>query len=228
MERDPVCGMKVDPERAAGVYEHGGHTYFFCSSHCLEKFRSQPEAYLRYPVPLAMPVATAQIARNQPAQAPGSCPECGMALEPREITALAAKTEFVCPMHPEVVRDKPGACPICGMALEPRTVTVEEETNPELIAMTRRLWWSAILTAPILLLEMVGMLPGQPVQKLLTPRVQVWVELLLATPVVLWGGWPFFERGWASIVRRRLNMFTLIAIGTGTAYFYSVVATLLP
>jgi len=257
--------MKVDPERAAGVYEHAGHTYFFCSSHCLEKFRSQPEAYLHRPVPLAMPVATAQIARNKPAaapplrvsepaalrveskveytcpmhpevretvrqpkQAPGSCPECGMALEPREIAALAAKTEFVCPMHPEVVRDKPGACPICGMALEPRTVTVEEETNPELIAMTRRLWWSAILTAPILLLEMAGMVPGQPVQKLLSPRVQVWVELLLATPVVLWGGWPFFERGWASIVRRRLNMFTLIAIGTGTAYFYSVVATLLP
>src|SRR2546422_717409 len=231
MERDPVCGMKVDPERVAGVYEHGGHTYFFCSSHCLEKFRSQPEAYLHRPVPLAMPVATAQITRNKPAaapplrvsepaalqvesqveytcpmhpevretvrqpkQAPGSCPECGMALEPREIAALAAKTEFVCPMHPEIVRDKPGACPICGMALEPRTVTVEKETNPELIAMTRRLRWSPILTAPILLLERVGMLPGQPVQKLLSPRVQVWVELLLATPVVLWGGWPFLDR----------------------------------
>ncbi len=263
MEKDPVCGMNVDPERAAGVYEYGGHTYFFCSSHCLEKFRSQPEAYLHRP-PLARPLATAQIARNKPAgppprvsepaalpveskveytcpmhpevreavrqpkQAPGSCPECGMALEPLEIAAPAAKTEFVCPMHPEVVRDKPGACPICGMALEPRAVTAEEETNPELIAMTRRLWWSAILTAPLLFLAMAGMLPGQPVQELLSPRLQVWVELLLATPVVLWGGWPFFERGWASIVRRRLNMFTLIAIGTGTAYFYSVVATLLP
>ncbi len=265
MEKDPVCGMNVDPQRAAGVYEHGGQTYFFCSLHCVEKFRSQPEAYLHRSAPLAMPVATVQIARNkptaapppgvnepaaprveskveytcpmhpevrevvrQPKQAPGSCPECGMALEPLEIAAPAAKTEFVCPMHPEVVRDMPGACSICGMALEPRAVTAEEEANPELMAMTRRLSWSAILTAPILFLAMAGMLPGQLAQKLLSQRVQVWVEMLLATPVVLWGGWPFFERGWASIVCHRLNMFTLIAVGTGTAYFYSVVATLLP
>jgi P-type Cu+ transporter len=155
-----------------------------------------------------------------------SCPQCGMALEPLSITGPASKTEYVCPMHPEVVRDAPGACPICGMALEPRTVAIEEE-NPELALMKRRFWSSVLLTAPILFLAMAEMLPGRPLGGL-SGRARNWIELALATPVVLWGGWPFFVRGWASIVNRSLNMFTLIAIGTGTAYGYSVTATLFP
>ncbi|HJY86359.1 MAG TPA: HAD-IC family P-type ATPase, partial [Candidatus Acidoferrales bacterium] len=155
-----------------------------------------------------------------------SCPQCGMALEPLSSTGPRSKTEYVCPMHPEVVRDVPGACPICGMALEPRTVAVEEE-NPELALMKRRFWLSVILSAPILLLAMAEMLPGRPLGGL-SGRARNWIELVLATPVVLWGGWPFFVRGWASIVNRSLNMFTLIAMGTGTAYGYSVIATLFP
>ena len=131
-------------------------------------------------------------------------------------------------MHPEIVRDQPGSCPICGMALEPRTVSVEEEANPELVDMTRRFWISLLLTVPLLFLAMSEMLPGRPVQHALSARLLTWVQLVFATPVVLWGGWPFFTRGWSSLVNRSLNMFTLIAIGTGTAYIYSVIATLVP
>ena len=157
---------------------------------------------------------------------PGACPECGMALEPVEVAAPATRTEYVCPMHPEIVRPEPGACPICGMALEPRTVTLEAEVNPELVDMTRRFWISVVLTAPVLLLGMSDMIPG--LAQMMQARARVWIELVLATPVVVWGGWPFFERGWRSIVNRSLNMFTLIALGTGTAYLYSVIADLLP
>ena len=131
-------------------------------------------------------------------------------------------------MHPEIVRAEPGTCPICGMALEPRTVSLEEEVHPELVDMTRRFWISLLLTAPLVLLAMSEMLPGQPVQHAFSARLLTWVQLVFATPVVLWGGWPFLTRGWASLVNRSLNMFTLIAIGTGTAYVYSVIATLVP
>ncbi|PYV50300.1 MAG: cadmium-translocating P-type ATPase [Acidobacteria bacterium] len=158
---------------------------------------------------------------------PGACPSCGMALEP-EFQEVLTKVEYTCPMHPEIVRDQPGSCPICGMALEPRTVTATEEDNPELRDMTRRFWISVALAVPLLAIAMVDMLPGMPVQRLLPGAWLPWIELLLATPVVLWGGWPFFERGWASIVNRSTNMFTLIAIGTGVAYFYSFVATVFP
>jgi Cu+-exporting ATPase len=151
-----------------------------------------------------------------------------MALEPLVSAVPARRTEYVCPMHPEIVREEPGSCPICGMALEPRTATVEEEANPELADMTRRFWISLIFTVPLVFLAMSEMLPGQPVQHVLSPRLLTWIQLVLATPVVLWGGWPFFERGWRSIVNRSLNMFTLIAIGTGTAYLYSIIATLFP
>jgi Cu+-exporting ATPase len=151
-----------------------------------------------------------------------------MALEPLAGAAMSTKTEYVCPMHPEIVRDQPGSCPICGMALEPRTATAVEDANPELANMTRRFWVGVALTAPVLFLGMSDLIPGHPVQQALSPRVIALVQLLLATPVVLWCGWPFFERGWASIVNRSLNMFTLIATGTGTAYLYSVVATLFP
>ena len=159
---------------------------------------------------------------------PGACPDCGMAMELSLPMAPAAKTEYVCPMHPEVVRQEPGACPICGMALEPRTVTAEEEANPELVDMSRRFWVSLVLAAPLLLLTMSEMLAGRPPPLGLSPRALTWLQLVFATPVVLWGGWPFFQRGWASIVTRRPNMFTLIAIGVGVAYGYSLVATLFP
>jgi P-type Cu+ transporter len=159
---------------------------------------------------------------------PGACPKCGMTLEPATPSAPSVKTEYVCPMHPEIVRPEPGFCPICGMALEPRTVTLEEEVNPELVNMRRRFWVGVVLSVPIALLAMSDMIPGQPVQSIASPQVLNWLQLVLATPVVLWGGWPFFQRGWASIVNRSLNMFTLIAIGVGTAYVYSVVATLFP
>jgi Cu+-exporting ATPase len=151
------------------------------------------------------------------------CPSCGMALE-REVPLATMRTEYTCPMHPEVVRDTPGHCPICGMALEPRTVSAQEEENPELRDMTRRLWVSGVLTTPLLLVAMAGMFSSMAP----SARWVSWVELLLASPVVLWGGWPFFERGWASIVNRSTNMFTLIAMGTGVAYLYSLTATIAP
>jgi Cu+-exporting ATPase len=158
---------------------------------------------------------------------PGACPKCGMALEP-DILLPTTRTEYTCPMHPEIVRSEPGSCPICGMALEPRTITAAEEQNPELKDMTRRFWVSLALTVPLLVIAMADMLPGMPVHHALGGAGLAWLELLLATPVVLWGGLPFFQRGWASVVNRSTNMFTLIAMGTGVAYGYSLVATLLP
>jgi P-type Cu+ transporter len=159
---------------------------------------------------------------------PGACPKCGMALEPMTPASPATKTEYVCPMHPQIARDEPGSCPICGMALEPRVVTLEEEENPELKDMKRRFWVSVALTLPVLFLAMSEMIPGQPIQHAFSPRLLTFIQFALATPVVLWGGWPFFQRGWASIVNRSPNMFTLIAIGTGAAWLYSVIATFLP
>jgi Cu+-exporting ATPase len=232
--KDPVCGMTVDPAQAAGRHEHGGETYFFCSQHCLEKFRAEPERHLaaddravarrsRTGGEFVCPMDP-EVLENQP----GACPKCGMALEPRTVAAPATRTEYTCPMHPEVVQQEPGSCPLCGMALEPRTVTLEEEENPELVDMTRRFWISLALTVPVFVLAMSDMIPGQPVQQALSQRALNWIQFLLSTPVVLWGGWPFFQRGWTSVVNRSLNMFTLIALGTGTAYFYSLVATFLP
>jgi Cu+-exporting ATPase len=141
---------------------------------------------------------------------PAACPRCGMALEP-EMPVAATRVEYTCPMHPEIVRPGPGSCPICGMALEPRIVTAQEQDNPELRDMTRRFWISVALTVPLLVIAMGHMLPGMP--RLLPEVWQPWIELLLATPVVLWGGAPFFERGWTSIANRSTNMFTLIAMG---------------
>ncbi len=238
--KDPVCGMMVDPARAAGSYEYKGKTYYFCAQHCLEKFRAAPEKYLtsalvgigaaKAPAPPAhrAEMYTCPMDPEVRQAQPGACPKCGMALEPLSPPRPGVKTQYVCPMHPEIVRDAPGSCPICGMALEPRTVTAEEEENPELTDMRRRFWVSLGLTAPVFFLAMSDLIPGQPVQHALSPTLIHWIQLLLATPVVLWGGRPFFERGWASIVNRSLNMFTLIAIGTGTAYAYSVVAAVAP
>jgi P-type Cu+ transporter len=157
---------------------------------------------------------------------PGNCPKCGMTLEP--VMAAPPRTEWTCPMHPEIVRDAPGSCPICGMALEPRTVGAVEGPDPELVDMTRRFWIGLVLTLPLLAFVMGDMLPGQPLRHLIPGRFLAWLQLVLATPVVLWAGWPFFERGWASVVNRSLNMFTLIALGTGMAYVYSIVGTLAP
>jgi Cu+-exporting ATPase len=151
-----------------------------------------------------------------------------MSLEPDLPSTHATRIEYTCPMHPEIVRDRPGSCPICGMALEPRTTVVEEHENPELVSMTRRFWVSTALAIPVLVLGMSDLIPGQPVQHVLSVRAMEWIQLLLATPVVIWGGWPFFQRGWASLVNRSLNMFTLIALGTGTAYVYSLIAVLFP
>jgi Cu+-exporting ATPase len=247
---DPICGMSVDAEHAAGSHVYNGQTYYFCSQHCLAKFKEDPEKFLKSPAaghaahghdhahahtpaqpPPSHAAAVAYVCPMDPEvreSKPGACPRCGMALEPAAPAAPLVKTEYVCPMHPEIVRAEPGACPICGMALEPRTVTVEEEANPELIDMTRRFWVGVVLSVPIAFLAMSEMIPGQPVQRSLSPQLLNWIQFVLATPVVLWGGWPFFQRGWASIVNRSLNMFTLIAIGVGTAFVYSLAATLFP
>ncbi|HXG50807.1 MAG TPA: heavy metal translocating P-type ATPase [candidate division Zixibacteria bacterium] len=232
---DPICNMEVDEETAAGRFDYDGRTYLFCSVHCLEKFKQEPARYTGGAdggeEERAAPAGATYICPMDPEvreSRPGACPKCGMALEP-ELPGLFSpqKTEYVCPMHPEIVRDAPGSCPICGMTLEPRTVVLEEE-NPELAAMTRRFWVSAALSLPIALLALTEFLPGKPVHSSFSPHLLNWLQLTLATPVVLWGGRPFFERGWASIVNRSLNMFTLISIGVGTAYVYSVGATAFP
>src|SRR5262245_37431124 len=232
--QDPVCGMVVEPHQAAGTEVYKGVTYAFCSPHCLERFRADSEQYVplaHYTHSGALVAGTVYSCPMHPEvceDGPGVCPRCGMALEPVTAALPKPQTFYVCPMHPEIVRSEPGACPICGMALEPRTVSMEEEVNPELIDMTRRFWISLVFTVPLLGFVMSELLPGQPVQHALSTRVITWIQLILATPVVLWGGWPFFVRGWASLVNRSLNMFTLIAIGIGTAYGYSVIATLMP
>ncbi|HEY7785978.1 MAG TPA: copper-translocating P-type ATPase [Pyrinomonadaceae bacterium] len=159
---------------------------------------------------------------------PGSCPKCGMALEPTAPHLPTQKIEYTCPMHPEIIRDAPGNCPICGMALEPRTVALGQDENHELRDMQRRFMVSVVLTIPVFLIGMSDLVSGQPLQRMVAPQVLSWIQLVLATPVVIWGGWPFFVRGWQSIMNRSLNMFTLIALGVSVAYVYSVVATLFP
>jgi Cu+-exporting ATPase len=228
---DPVCGMDIDPADAAGRYDYRGKTYFFCHPGCLERFRNHPEEFLEPATKKEQPrpeggIYTCPMDPEVREPRPGPCPKCGMALEPA--AGFVQRIEYTCPMHPEIVRSEPGSCPICGMALEPRTVTAEDEPNPELLDMTRRFWVSLVLTAPIFVLAMAEMIPGQPLQHLAAPRLLNWLQLVLATPVVLWAGRPFFERGWASIANRSPNMFTLIALGVGAAYLYSIAATLFP
>ncbi len=228
---DPVCGMTISPEDAVGHADYEGERYYFCAKSCLERFRADPERFLHAGdrTPAAGDSEREYTCPMDPEvrqKGPGACPKCGMALEPVSVEPLT-KTEWTCPMHPEIVRSEPGSCPICGMALEPRVVTVEEQ-NPELDAMTRRFRVSVLLTAPILAVMVSEFVPGQPLQHLLPHAAMNWAMMALASPVVLWGGRPFFERGWASIVNRHLNMFTLIAMGVGAAYGYSVVATLVP
>ncbi len=231
MERDVVCGMQVDPARAAGRTEHEGKTYYFCSKGCLNKFQSDPKKYLDpayRPGMHAMHAAPAPLTlvKHRPAHG-GPIP---LTPDVRRGESLDSpdQREYTCPMHPEVRQIGPGSCPICGMALEPVEASLEEEPNHELIDMSRRFWWSLALTAPILAFMVSEFLPGQPLQHAIPANVATWIEFVLATPVVLWGGWPFFVRGWASIVSRHLNMFTLIALGVGAAYLFSVVATIAP
>src|ERR1017187_9095668 len=234
---DPVCGMKVDPSKPAASLHHEGVTFHFCSEGCAAKFRAAPEKYLQAKpdvAPLKPPAKpepqgeyTCPMHPEIKQPGPGSCPKCGMALEPATVSAPAKRTEYTCPMHPQIVRDAPGSCPICGMALEPREVAVEE-TNPELADMTRRLWISVALAVPMLALMVSAFLSTMPMQHLFSARVWAWIEFALTTPVVLWCGLPFFVRGWQSVVHRSLNMFTLIALGTGSAYLYSVFATVVP
>lgn len=198
---DPVCGMTVQPATAAGSDEFQGKTYYFCSTSCLAKFRADPIHYLtplEQRSPRGMPVPSGGV------------------------------VEYICPMDPEVLETKPGACPICGMALEPKVVSLEDERNPELEDMTRRFWICLGPSLLVMLLAMADMIPGLSLPRTFTGSTRNWVQWLLATPVVLWGGWPFFQRGWASVVNRSPNMFTLIAMGTGAAYGYSTVATVAP
>jgi Cu+-exporting ATPase len=238
---DPVCGMEVDIAAPVATLLHDGTTYLFCSTHCLAKFKASPGRFtgagktkpeqtiiLANESGLKTNIFTCPMHPEIQQEGPGPCPKCGMALEPLTAPAPAERVEYTCPMHPEIVQDTPGPCPKCGMALEPRTVTVEEGKNPELVDMSRRFYLSLILTVPEFIIAMGHMLPGHPLATLASPRTYDWIELLLASPVVLWAGWPFFVRGWQSLGNRSLNMFTLISLGVAVAYGYSLVATLFP
>lgn len=230
--RDPVCGMSVS-EDSPHRHEHAGESYAFCSAHCVIKFAAEPDRYLTdadhggegghsdeiHTCPMHPDVKQA---------GHGDCPSCGMALEPVTIAVATTKTEWTCPMHPEIVREEPGDCPICGMALEPQTITADEEVNPELVDMTRRLWFAAAMSLPLVAIVMLDMLPGRPVSSFLPGRSRAFVELGLATPICLWSAWPFYLRAIRSVQNRSLNMFTLIGLGVSVAYVYSLIATLIP
>ncbi len=232
--KDPVCGMSVDPATAQHSREHEGARYYFCCARCGEKFAADPQSYLAEEgscghaaaaVPAGSGPYICPMCPEVESPVPAACPSCGMALEPSG-PPPRSRVEYTCPMHPEVVQDGPGDCPICGMALEPSVITLEEEANPELVSMTRRFWVGLIFALPLLILAMGHMIPA--VGRAFDGTMVNWIQLVLAAPVVLWGGWPFFERGWKSLVSRNLNMFTLIAIGTGAAFLYSLAATLAP
>ncbi len=227
---DPVCGMTVQAS-SPHHYRHEDRDYYFCCAGCRDKFAADPARYLDAPAAESAPAGpgpyVCPMCPDVLEQEPVPCPSCGMALEPAAPALFPTSVRYTCPMHPEIVRDEPGSCPICGMALEPVTVATEDEANPELEDMTRRLWVSAVLTVPVMLLAM-GEMVGLSFRWLAPPRTLALLQLLFAAPVVLWGGWPFFQRGWQSVITRKLNMFTLIAMGTGVAFAYSVVATVAP
>jgi Cu+-exporting ATPase len=238
---DVVCGMTVDPATAKHRAEHSGQSYFFCSGSCKQKFEADPEKFLgghreamggtATVPPEAVPAGTKWICPMDPeveSDGPAACPKCGMALEPAMPAVAATRTEWTCPMHPEIVRDVPGSCPICGMALEPRTVTVEDAPNPEYVDMKRRFWIAVPLAAATLILAMGEMIPGDPLGRWLSPQLRLWLQLLFATPVAVWAAWPFYERAVVSVRNRSLNMFTLIGLGVGVAYGYSLIAAFFP
>ncbi len=244
MAKDPICGMTVD-EATALHAERDGQTFYFCSEHCRQKFLAEssranlvenmsshehhdheaatvkPSFAAKYFCPMCSGVESDK---------PDDCPKCGMALErnPAAVASAAGKTIYTCPMHPEVQQDHSGNCPKCGMALEPETVSAGKEENYELTDMTRRFWIGAALALPVFLLAMAHLIPSLGHKGWVMGDASRWIQFVLATPVVLWTGWPFFKRGWQSLVTRHLNMFTLIAIGVGTAYLFSAVVMLLP
>jgi Cu+-exporting ATPase len=247
--KDPVCGMNVS-EASAHHSRHDGQDYYFCSTDCRAKFDASPQHYLGHGCEHESDDDPAHAAAHGHGQehkthahqasmytcpmhpevrqpGPGACPKCGMALEHEGAALPDSVTEYVCPMHPEVVQDHPGTCPKCSMALEPRTVEAAED-NSELKDMTLRFWVSSLLAIPVFFSAMASEFWPLTIDSLMAPQARQWLELVLATPVVWWGGWIFFQRGWQSIVTRNLNMFTLIAIGVGIAWGYSVVAVLLP
>lgn len=230
--KDPVCNMVVSSD-SEYYYHYVDKHYHFCSEHCLHKFKEHPERYLNKEIPPPhetgdeSSIYTCPMRPEIQQQGPGSCPKCGMALEPKGVPVTATKTEYTCPMHPEVAQDHPGNCPKCGMALEPVRVKVEEK-NEELINMSRRFWVSTVLAFPVFILAMIADLFPAWLPDGLSMKTVQWIEFALATPVVWWGGWPFFVRGWQSIQSWNLNMFTLIALGVSVAWVYSVVALLFP
>ena len=205
--KDPVCGMWVNPKTAADSFVFRGQTYYFCRPHCRAEFQADPDRYLGSRETAVGSSAGSETPTLEDHRQPSS---------------------YTCPMHPEVSRDRPGACPICGMALESRVVTLEEPDNPELSTMRGRFKVSLVLTLPLFLLAMSEMIAGGSLQPQWLAERSAWIQCLLAAPVVLWGGWPFLERGWSSVLHRSPNMFTLIGLGTTTTYLYSLAATLAP
>jgi P-type Cu+ transporter len=213
--KDPVCGMMVVPDKAAGKVEHAGKNYYFCSKGCAERFSREPEEFLA--VPGTGGTQRTPLPAERHAMHPSQAADAQRATPEKEVP-------YTCPMHPEIVQLGPGSCPICGMALEPRDAFAEVAVDPEYHAMRRRFWVSAALSLAVLLIAMFGDALKLP----LSPVARNWLEFVLATPVVLWGGWPFFQRFWTSLIHRSPNMFTLIGLGTGAAYLESVAATLVP
>ena len=236
---DPVCGMSTDQEGKFIHHKHDGKSYYFCSEHCLTTFKTDPEKFAgkKEEAPSAVKhthdssqVYTCPMHPEVEQQGPGSCPKCGMALEPKTPVPVAERMEYTCPMHPEIVRDGPGSCPKCGMALEPRTVSLtEEESHPEYEDMRKRFIVGAILTFPLVIIAMRDLIPGgRLLDSLFAAKTYEWLELILATPVVVWAGWPFYVRAVQSVINRSLNMFTLIGLGVSVAYIYSLVGVLFP
>ncbi|TXH39013.1 MAG: heavy metal translocating P-type ATPase [Rhodospirillaceae bacterium] len=199
--KDPVCGMMVDPNVTPHSSEHMGQSFYFCSADCKQKFDTDPHRYM---------------ASTETHSAPAKA-------EPNGSGVI-----YTCPMHPQIRRDQPGNCPICGMALEPLVATGDDKPNPELIDMTRRFWVSLVFTVPVLALEMSAHIPALMIHQLMAPKLALWIQFVLSTPAILWGGYPFFDRGARSLITRRLNMFTLIGLGTGAAYVFSVAAVFFP
>jgi P-type Cu+ transporter len=232
-EKDPVCGMTVDPAKAAAKQEFRGTTYYFCSKRCAERFAKEPEKFLSAPGSSGMETAHAGDSAHGVAvhrgpsdggEPPGKTPHPLTADSQTTQTVAAKSAQYTCPMHPEILQTGPGSCPICGMALEPVEVSAEAQADPEYVSMSRRLWVSVAFSLPLLVIAMVGDSLPLP----FSSETRNWIEMALATPVVMWGGAPFFERFWMSLLNRSANMFTLIGLGTGAAYLDSLAATILP
>ncbi len=244
--KDPVCGMDVTTD-SKHQFKHGDKTFYFCCNGCLTKFKAAPENFLDEAKKSASSgcchhehsAKAPAGAASQDAEyfcpmcpevsniGPGTCPSCGMALEPKDIAAVTTRTEYTCPMHPEVVQDHPGSCPKCGMALESVSVEVEEDTS-ELDYMSKRFWISSLLAIPVLFSAMAAEFWPEAMAKLIDPNLRQWVEMVVSAPVVIWGGWIFYVRAVQSLITRNLNMFTLIGIGVSVAFTYSVIATVFP